>query len=417
MARVAVNPKARFYVVPVFVVGTYDNDGSPNAAVVAWGGTTSFVPPRLAVYLRRASASAQNILARGCFTVSVPTVDYAPHVDVLGTRSGRDVDKFALTGLIPERAESVDAPGVAQFPVVAECRLVRSAETGKHLCFEADVVALRADEGCLGANGLPDFARVRPLIFAPEDGLYHGLGRPMGRAFAIGDEWLTEPADIEGFGTGGPVDVGAAAEVGTPVPGSTGHTHEDRAARDTSRLFRPSRAKKLNDEERLAILSVETLVALLDLSGVESLVDLGSGTGFYTNRLPERTTVTVYAVDVQPEMLERHVDRGIPANVRLVLADFRLLPLPEASVDRALSVYAYHEAPEAMGLERVARALKPGGRLVIVDWRRSYQAVEHGPPLDIRATWEEVADVLAPHFSYVEGQNLDRFLFVATGVK
>lgn len=377
MAKVAVNPKARFYAVPIFVVGTYDAHGTPNAAVVAWGGTTSFSPPRLAIYLRRTSATAENIRARGAFTVCIPTVDFAPQVDLLGTCSGREVDKFGLTGLTPERAQTVDAPGVAEFPVVAECRLVATTETGRHLRFEADVVTIRADDSCLGENGLPDFGRVRPLLFAPEDNRYHGLSRPVAQAFSVGREFREAPG----------------------------------------RLFRPSRAKKLDDEERLAILSIETLAALLAMTGVESLVDLGSGTGFYTNRLAQLTKGIVYAVEMQPEMLERHVERGVPANVRLVLADLRRLPLPEASVDRALSIYAYHEAPGGIGLERVARALKPGGRLVIVDWKRSHEALEHGPPLEIRATWQEVAEAMTPYFSQVEGRDLDRFLFVATGVK
>ncbi len=83
---------------------------------------------------------------------------------------------------------------------------------------------------------------------------------------------------------------------------------------------------------------MDTLASLLELSGVESLVDLGSGTGFYTNRLAERTTGLVYAVEVQPQMLKPALGGGVPPNVRLVQADFRLLSLPEASVDRALSV-------------------------------------------------------------------------------
>jgi flavin reductase (DIM6/NTAB) family NADH-FMN oxidoreductase RutF len=393
LAKVAVNPKARFFVVPIFVVGTYDDHGSPNAAVVAWGGTTSFAPPRLAVYLRRTSASCRNILGRGAFTVSIPTVDFAPHVDVMGTRSGGDVDKFALTGLTAAPAKSVDAPYVAEFPIVAECRVVETRDTGRHVGFDAEVVGLFADEECVAPNGFPDFQRVRPLVFAPEDGLYHGLSRPVGTAFAMGDEAL-----------------GSVRSPGGEMP-SQPHVVP------SGRLFRPSRAGKLNDEERLSILSEETLVRLLDLRGPESVVDLGSGTGFYTNRLAARTAGVVYAVEVQMEMLERHVTRGVPPNVRLVLADLRQLPLPEASVDRALSVYAYHEAPGAIGLERVARALKPGGRLVIVDWRRSHTAVEHGPPLEIRATWQEVVEALAPHFSAVEGQDLDKYLFVATGVK
>lgn len=115
---------------------------------------------------------------------------------------------------------------------------------------------------------------------------------------------------------------------------------------DMERLFHPGGAKRLDDAERLTFLSEETLVSLLALSGSEDIVDVGSGTGFYTNRLAAHTTGTVWAVEVQPEMMERHISRGVPYNVRLVLADARLLPLPQASVDRAVSIYTYHEAPD-----------------------------------------------------------------------
>ncbi len=204
---------------------------------------------------------------------------------------------------------------------------------------------------------------------------------------------------------------------GAAVSGAAGCAPGDVAVCAAPHLFRASGAGRLDDEGRLAVLSVDTLASLLELSGVESLVDLGSGTGFYTNRLAERTTGLVYAVEVQPQMLKRHLEGGVPPNVRLVQADFRLLSLPEASVDRALSVYAYHEAPDIVWLQQVAKVLKPGGRFVIVDWRRSHGAVEHGPPMDLRATWEEVVEALTPHFSHVEGRDLDRFLFVAIGVK
>lgn len=380
LSRTSVDPRARFYVVPIFVVGTYNPDGRPNVAVAAWGGTVSFVPPRLAVYLRPSTQSCSNILQRGAFTVSVPPHEYARHVDLMGTRSGRETDKFAETGLTPVRSEVVDAPYVGEFPVAVECRVVGTGETGIHLEIVADVVDIKAEAACLNRKGYPDFDIVRPLLFAPEDGLYHSLGPSVGRAFKM------NPA---------PEEAGPKRPV----------------------LFPHQRAHKLNDEERLELLSEETLVELLQLGGTEDIADLGSGTGFYTNRLAARTTGTVYAVELQPEMQERHAARGAPGNVRLVLADARELPLGDGAVDAMLSIYTFHEMPEVEGIRRAAAALRPGGRLLIVDWRRAEDAAEHGPPLKARYTKEEVTELLKPYFSSVESGDLDRFLYWARGTK
>ncbi|NLT35214.1 MAG: methyltransferase domain-containing protein [Gaiellales bacterium] len=298
----------------------------------------------------------------------------------MGTRSGRDVDKFAETGLTPVPSEMVDAPYAAESPVAVECRVAETRETGIHLEIVADVVDIKAEAACLNRKGYPDFDLVRPLLFAPEDGLYHSLGPGLGRAFKM-----------------------------NPAPG--------KASPKQPVLFPHQRAHKLDDEERLALLSEETLVELLQLRGAEDIADLGSGTGFYTNRLAARTTGTVYAVELQPEMQEKHAVHGVPGNVELVLADARELPLGDESVDLMLSIYAFHEMPEAEGIGRAAAALRPGGRLLIVDWKRAEDATEHGPPLEVRHTREEVTELLRPYFSSVESGDIDRFLYWARGTK
>lgn len=380
LPRTSVDPRARFYAVPIFVVGTYNPDGRPNVAVAAWGGTVSFAPPRLAVYLRPSTQSCSNIVERGAFTVSIPPHHYAQQVDLMGTRSGDVTDKFAETGLTPVRSEVVDAPYVAEFPVAVECRVVETRETGIHLEITADVVDIKAEAACLNRKGYPDFDLVRPLLFAPEDGLYHSLGPAVGRAFKM-----------------------------NPAPDETGPRQRV--------PFPHQRAHKLNDEERLTLLSEETVVDLLQLRGTEDIADLGSGTGFYTNRLAARTTGTVYAVELQPEMQERHKARGVPGNMQLVLADARQMPLLDRSLDAVLSIYTFHEMPDVEGIRRAAATLRPGGRLLIVDWRRAEDAAEHGPPLKARYTKEEVTELLKPYFSSVDSGDLDRFLYWARGTK
>ncbi len=182
------------------------------------------------------------------------------------------------------------------------------------------------------------------------------------------------------------------------------------------KLFPPERAHLLDDESRLSLLSEETLAELLALDGNEDIADLGSGTGFWTNRVARWTTGTVYGVDSQSVMHEKHRAHGMPANVRLVLADLDALPLPPASLDRAFSVNAFHEAHAPEGLARLAAALRPGGRLVVVDWRRAEEAAETGPPMRFRLDKEEVSETLSPWFATDFAEDLNALMYAVVAV-
>jgi predicted methyltransferase len=106
------------------------------------------------------------------------------------------------------------------------------------------------------------------------------------------------------------------------------------------------------------------------------VADIGAGSGYFTEKLSARVGPEgrVFANDVQPQMLEilarRLAVRKI-ANVTLVQGTIDDPKLPPASVDLALMVDVYHELsqPQAM-LRRVKEALKPGGRLVLLEYRK-----------------------------------------------
>ena len=180
----------------------------------------------------------------------------------------------------------------------------------------------------------------------------------------------------------------------------------------------PSHAQRLLDPSRLETqLGEHDLVRLLALRGDEDVIELGSGPGFYTDRIAALTTGIVYALDIQPEMLEFYRARGTPDNVRLVLGDVANLDLPAAGLDVACSISTWHESGGSVDLAGLARALRPGGRLVIVDWRKDVGALEKGPPLEIRFDKEEVTAALSPHFLPVSAENLGQFMFAVVAVR
>jgi len=180
--------KTLVFPTPVWVVGTYDGEGRPNAMSAAWGGICCSQPPCLAVSLRKATYTYGNIVARKAFTVNVPSEPYARQADYFGMVSGKNVDKFAAAGLTPIRSSIVDAPYIEEFPLVVECRLLHSMEIGLHTQFVGEILDVKAEDSVLDEKGYIDIEKVRPILFEPEINTYHGVGKLLGRAFSMGKE-------------------------------------------------------------------------------------------------------------------------------------------------------------------------------------------------------------------------------------
>jgi len=147
-----------------------------------------------------------------------------------------------------------------------------------------------------------------------------------------------------------------------------------------------------NPAERFRYLSAEELRWALDLTGEETVADFGSGTGFFTD-LVAPDADEVYAVDLQAEMHAYYREKGVPANVDLVTSDVADMPFDDGALDAAFSTMTYHEFASEAALAEVARVLRPGAELVVVDWATS-GAGAAGPPLDERYSIEEAVAAL-----------------------
>ena len=174
------------YPTPVFIVGTYGPTGRPNMMAAAWGGICCSRPPAVAIGLRAATLTHGNIVARGAFTISIPSETYVAEADYAGIVSGRDADKFAEAGLTPARSELVDAPYVEEYPMALECRLLHTLEIGLHTLFVGEIVDVKAEEAVFDDEGHIDVEKVRPLIYAPDSRGYYGIGSYLAHSFDIG---------------------------------------------------------------------------------------------------------------------------------------------------------------------------------------------------------------------------------------
>ena len=186
----SLGPRTLAFPVPVWVVGTYDADGRPNVMTASWAGICCSKPPCLNVSLRKATYSFAALEERRAFTVSIPSQEQAKEADYFGKASGREADKFAVTGLTPQRAETVDAPYVDEFPLVLECRIIHDLEIGLHTLFVGEILDVKADEAVLDGKGRPAMEAARPFVFAPASRNYFSVGERLGPAFRMGDEYL-----------------------------------------------------------------------------------------------------------------------------------------------------------------------------------------------------------------------------------
>lgn len=168
---------------PVWVIGTYDDQGKPNIMTAAWAGICCSKPPCVTVSLRKATYTYGNIVNRQAYTVNIPSISQMQLADYAGIASGRDVDKFERTGLTAVQSSLVDAPYVAEFPVIMECKLVHTADLGLHTMFVGEVLDIQFDENLLDADNRPIIEKMGLLAYA---GNYFAVGEMVGKAFSVG---------------------------------------------------------------------------------------------------------------------------------------------------------------------------------------------------------------------------------------
>lgn len=186
--KTSIGAKPISYPTPVFIVGTYDSQGKPNAMTVAWGGVCCSKPPCLAISVRKATYTYGNLVEKKAFTVNTPSEDHLVAADYFGIVSGRDEDKFAVAGLTAVRSDLVDAPYVDEFPVAIECKIVHMAELGLHTLFVGEIQDVKVDEAVLNEKGKADPGRVRPFSWMPADNNYYATGPVIGHGFIDGKD-------------------------------------------------------------------------------------------------------------------------------------------------------------------------------------------------------------------------------------
>lgn len=180
--KTSLGPQSILYPTPTLVIATYDPEGRPNMMTAAWAGVCCSSPPMVAVSLRAATYSHNNIKMNKAFCVCVPSEDHWRETDHVGIVSGRTTLKFQTTGLTVKPSVNVEAPYIEEFPLILECKLHETHELGLHTQFIGEVINVMVDPDVLDEEDNVDIEKLRPIIFSPGSSLYHGVGKLLGKA-------------------------------------------------------------------------------------------------------------------------------------------------------------------------------------------------------------------------------------------
>lgn len=174
--------KPILYPQPVFIIGSYDENGIPDAMNAAWGGISE--SDEISMCLSAGHKTVKNILSRKAFTVSMATADTVVACDFVGMVSGNQVaDKLAKAGFHTEKSAFVDAPIIKELPMAVECELISyDPETCRMV---GRVVNVCAEESIL-TDGNIDPMKLRPITYDGMNHAYYVLGEKVGNAFKDG---------------------------------------------------------------------------------------------------------------------------------------------------------------------------------------------------------------------------------------
>jgi len=141
-------------------------------------------------------------------------------------------------------------------------------------------------------------------------------------------------------------------------------------------------ARVLEDPSRDAWQLPHEVVMALDLKATDTIADLGAGTGYFSRRFAHHAG-KVLAVDIDPQLLEI-IRKDAPANLETVLATADDPRLPAGSADVIFICDVLHPIENrAPYYAQLAAALKPGGRIVVVDFHKRELPVGPGPEMKL----------------------------------
>lgn len=148
---------------PNLIVSCRDREGRNNALAVGFASNVSIEPAMVMVGIVPERFSYHMIKESGEFIINLPAKGFEKEYYYLGSKSGKDEDKFEVLHLEWTDGEKVNAPMLSACPVAIECRVTTSLQPGSHELFIASVEAVHCEEEYLDSNGNIDWTKI-PLL-------------------------------------------------------------------------------------------------------------------------------------------------------------------------------------------------------------------------------------------------------------
>lgn len=176
--------KPILYPMPVLIIGTYDENGAPNAMNAAWGGISE--EKEISICVSENHKTTFNVLKTKAFTVSPADAKNVLAADYVGIVSGNKcADKIAKAGWTAVKSEKVNAPLFSELPLALECKMISyDPETCRLV---GKIVNVCADDSIL-TDGKIDLSLFDPICYDPSGYGYYTLGKKVGNAFADGKQ-------------------------------------------------------------------------------------------------------------------------------------------------------------------------------------------------------------------------------------
>lgn len=178
MKRKSIGARHGMIVQPTFIIGTYNEDGTPDFAPITWVSKTCEKDEDnlIIISMYGTKKTKQNVLRTGQLTVNLATTKMLALVDYFGQTSGKNGAKEALP-YTWDRAGCVEAPVLDLSPWVCECETLQRVTTGESDTFFCKIKDVQADERIdVGTWGI-DLTQFDPVIYS---GYYHSVGEYLG---------------------------------------------------------------------------------------------------------------------------------------------------------------------------------------------------------------------------------------------
>ena len=182
--RVKLDQTEGIFPMPVLMVATYNEDGSVNVMNAAWG--TMQERGTVALNLTESHKTVKNIKARKAFTVSIADAAHVAEDNYICVAYGNsETKKFEKSGLTADKAETVDAPVIREFPLCLECEFLEYQSNEYGVGVIGKVVSITADESVM-VDGKIDMTLVNAIAFDPYTHGYYKVTERVGEAFQDG---------------------------------------------------------------------------------------------------------------------------------------------------------------------------------------------------------------------------------------